>query len=98
MNTPHRALRIVRTKPEHTRSKFLLLIRHAFRSPNVNGTSTAVSPRDFGTIEFLLRKGKKQVDMWSDPSVRDCWVSEEMRDWERRDSQWRRVRRPHETV
>ncbi|KAF8513764.1 hypothetical protein JB92DRAFT_2720562, partial [Gautieria morchelliformis] len=76
-----RALRVVRTKPVHTRPKFLLIIRHAFRSPDV-------SPRDFGAVEFLLRKRRKQVEMWGDPNVRDCWVSEDMQEWERR---WRRV-------
>ncbi|KAF8583348.1 hypothetical protein K439DRAFT_1313989, partial [Ramaria rubella] len=71
-----KALRTLRTKPPHTRPKFLLTIRHAFRSP-------VVSPRDFGTVEFLLRRGRRLVEMWGDASVRDCWVSGEMREWER---------------
>lgn len=77
----HRALRVVRTKPIHTRPKFLLTIRHAFRA-----TPSWVSARDFETVEFLLRRGRRQVEMWEDVNVRDCWVSEEMREWERR---WR---------
>ena len=25
------------------------------------------------------------VEVWGDPRVRDCWVSEEMREWGRRE-------------
>ncbi|KAF8510081.1 hypothetical protein BU17DRAFT_55707 [Hysterangium stoloniferum] len=73
-----KALRTIRTKPAHTRPRFLLTIRHAFRSPSV-------SARDFSAVEFLLRRGQRQLEVWSDKSVKDCWVSEEMREWER---QW----------
>ncbi|KIJ54818.1 hypothetical protein M422DRAFT_153396 [Sphaerobolus stellatus SS14] len=69
-----RALRTIRTKPAAARPKFLLMIRHAFRSPNV-------SPTNFTAIEFLIRKGQRQIETWADPSVKDCWVSDDMRKW-----------------
>ncbi|KAJ3830759.1 hypothetical protein F5880DRAFT_1706463 [Lentinula raphanica] len=73
-----RALRIVKTKPPSTQAKFSLYIRYTFRT-----NASSVSPRDVSTIEHLMRKGKRQLDMYEHPSVRDCWVSEEMRDWEK---------------
>ena len=44
-----------------------------------------MSPRDVGTVEFMLRRGRRMVEVWGDPRVRDCWVSEEMREWGRRE-------------
>lgn len=63
-------------KPPSTRPKFRLFVRHTFRSQ-----ASAVSARDVAAIEHLLRKGRRQVEMYEDPNVRDCWVSEEMVRW-----------------
>jgi succinate dehydrogenase assembly factor 1 len=71
------ALRMVRTKPPSTRPKFLLLERYNFRAQ-----ASAVSPRDVGAIEHLLRRGSRRIEVSEDPSVKDCWVSQEMKDWE----------------
>jgi hypothetical protein len=30
-----------------------------------------IDKRDFGAIEFLLRKGRRQLDMYSSPGVKD---------------------------
>ncbi|ESK95030.1 heat shock [Moniliophthora roreri MCA 2997] len=78
-----RALRMVRSKPPASRLKFSLFVRYTFRTNASN-----ISPRDVSTIEHLLRKGKRQLEMYETPSVKDCWVSEEMRDWDRN---WRRA-------
>lgn len=63
-------------KPPPTRPKFLLFVRYTFRT-----NASSVSPRDVSAIEHLLRKGKRQIEMYEDPQVRDCWVSEEMQGW-----------------
>ena len=31
--------------------------------------------------------GKKQLEVYEDPKVRDCWVSKEMQEWDERDRQ-----------
>lgn len=76
--TLFRALRMVRTKPPPSRPKFLLFVRHTFRT-----NATKVSPRNVGAIEHLLRKGGRQLTMYEDEAVRDCWVSEEMIAWDK---------------
>lgn len=63
-------------KPSNTRPKFHLLVRHSFRAQ-----AQAVSPRDVAAIEHMLRRGRRQIEMYEDPKVRDCWVSEEMVKW-----------------
>ncbi|KAI0071697.1 hypothetical protein K474DRAFT_1568039, partial [Panus rudis PR-1116 ss-1] len=73
-----RALRMVRTKPPTAQPKFRLFINYTFKTQ-----SRTLSPRDVSAIEHLLRKGKRQVEMYEDEKVRDCWVSSEMREWER---------------
>ncbi|CAE6413025.1 unnamed protein product [Rhizoctonia solani] len=55
-----RALRMARSKPAHSRENFNILVQYEFR---VRG---AVSGRDVGTIEYLVRHGKKRLDMLED--------------------------------
>ena len=71
---------MVRTKPPTTRPKFGLFVRYTFRKQ-----ATAISPRDVSAIEHLLRKGRRQLETYEDPKVRDIWVSNAMREWEQRD-------------
>jgi succinate dehydrogenase assembly factor 1 len=33
--------------------------------------SIALDKKDFGAIEFLLRKGQRQLDMYSAPGIKD---------------------------
>lgn len=72
------ALRIARTKPAETRAKFDILIRYTFRTQ-----ASSVGPRQISAIEFLLRKGKRQLEIYEAPLVKDCYVSQEMRQWNR---------------
>ncbi|KAI4679136.1 uncharacterized protein J4E88_006429 [Alternaria novae-zelandiae] len=30
-----------------------------------------VGKKDFGTIEYLLRRGRNQLETWSEPGIRD---------------------------
>lgn len=71
-----RALRMVNTKPPAVRPKFALFVRYTFKAQ-----ATSVSPRDYAAIEHLLRRGRRQVEMYEDSKVRDCWVSAEMVQW-----------------
>ncbi|KAJ7675828.1 hypothetical protein DFH06DRAFT_977062 [Mycena polygramma] len=76
LNLYRRALRIPRSKPPETRAKWDLMIRFTFRK-----NAATASPRAVGVIEHLLRAYTRQVNMYEDKSVKDCWVSEEMSDW-----------------
>ncbi|KAI6147495.1 hypothetical protein BKA82DRAFT_139724 [Pisolithus tinctorius] len=73
-----RALRMVRTKPSHTQDKFSLLVRYMFHVQ-----ASAVSPRKVSAIEHLLRRGRRQIELFENPSIRDCHISQDMREWER---------------
>ncbi|KAF9267429.1 hypothetical protein L218DRAFT_894713 [Marasmius fiardii PR-910] len=73
-----RALRMVRRKPSTSRPKFSLFVRYTFRK-----SATTISSRDVSAIEHLLRKGRRQLESFESPSVKDCWVSEEMKTWDR---------------
>ncbi|KAI0317786.1 hypothetical protein OF83DRAFT_1171691 [Amylostereum chailletii] len=71
-----RALRMVRSKPPTNRDKFQLFVRYTFKTQ-----ATCVSSRDLSAIEHLLRKGRRQLEMYESPAVTDCWISQAMRTW-----------------
>ncbi|KDQ06785.1 hypothetical protein BOTBODRAFT_140732 [Botryobasidium botryosum FD-172 SS1] len=73
-----RTLRMVRTKPTAARPKFLLFARYHFRE-----RGGAVSPRNITAVEYMVRQGMKQVEMFENPSIKDCSVTDDMRRWER---------------
>lgn len=77
---------MVKTKPQATQHKFLLYVRYTFHQ-----NATSISPRDVSAIEHLLRKGKRQLEMYEDSGVKDCFVSKDMVDWQ---EQWRRGSNP----
>ncbi|KAL7936875.1 hypothetical protein V8C35DRAFT_277384 [Trichoderma chlorosporum] len=58
-------LRECRKKPQSTRAHFEKFVRDEF-SRNV-----AIEKRDFAAIEFLLRKGHRQLDVYSSPGIKD---------------------------
>lgn len=74
------------TKPPATQEKFRLFVRYTFRTQ-----AAAMSHRDVSAIEHLLRKGRRQLETFEDGTVKDVWVSSEMRAWEQGDGhgvQW----------
>ncbi|KAF9516429.1 hypothetical protein BS47DRAFT_1259885, partial [Hydnum rufescens UP504] len=75
-----RALRMTTAKPALARPKFRLFVHYHFRK------NAAISPRDIGTVEYLLRQGIKQVDMYENPSIRDCHLTYDMLEWARRNN------------
>ncbi|KAF8158156.1 hypothetical protein B0H34DRAFT_443326 [Crassisporium funariophilum] len=77
LNLYRRALRMVNTKPVAARPSFLLFVRYTFHE------NSQVSPRNVSFIEHLLRKGVRQVELYEDPGVKDCRVSQNMVDWDK---------------
>lgn len=56
-------LRAARSKPDATRARFEAFARHEFEK------NLATDKKDFGTIEFLLRKGGRQLETYSAPNI-----------------------------
>ncbi|KAF9186267.1 hypothetical protein BGZ51_002119 [Haplosporangium sp. Z 767] len=61
-------IRAARLKPEANRPHFHAFIRMQFRK------HSEVKQRDFTTIEYLLRTGKRQLAVYSAPSIEDVTV------------------------
>ncbi|KAH0831934.1 hypothetical protein J3R83DRAFT_12819 [Lanmaoa asiatica] len=68
---------MVRTKPPRAQPKFSLYVRYTFHTQ-----AFSVSPRNVAAIEHLLRRGKRQIEMYESPSIKDCQISQAMADWE----------------
>ncbi|ROW11321.1 hypothetical protein VMCG_00882 [Cytospora schulzeri] len=58
-------LRQSRIKPETTRKHFEAFARAEFQK------YVAIEKRDFAAIEFLLRKGRRQLETYSSPGIKD---------------------------
>ncbi|KAK8143897.1 hypothetical protein MY1884_006580 [Beauveria asiatica] len=58
-------LRESRKKPEATRPHFQAFVRSEFAK------SRDIDKRDFAAIEFLLRKGKRQLQVYSSNGIKD---------------------------
>ena len=56
-------LRSARTKPAETRPNFEAYARHEFER------NIALDKKDFGAIEFLLRKGQRQLETYAAPNI-----------------------------
>ncbi|KAI8906126.1 hypothetical protein DFJ77DRAFT_435233 [Powellomyces hirtus] len=59
-------LRAVRQKPDESRAHFYHHIKSQFRRD-----AAAVSPRDISTIEYMLRRGRRQLEMLQNEAVVD---------------------------
>ncbi|KAJ4361510.1 hypothetical protein N0V85_009399 [Neurospora sp. IMI 360204] len=60
-----KCLRECRKKPEATRAHFKAFARTEFEK------NIKVDRKDFSAIEFLLRKGSRQLEMYASPGVKD---------------------------
>ncbi|PGH10821.1 hypothetical protein AJ80_07372 [Polytolypa hystricis UAMH7299] len=60
-----RCLREIRKKPVESQANFKAYARDEFRK------NLSISKKDFSTIEYLLRKGKRQLEMYSSPGIRN---------------------------
>ncbi|EMC99230.1 hypothetical protein BAUCODRAFT_64663 [Baudoinia panamericana UAMH 10762] len=56
-------LRATRTKPAGTRPNFAAFARREFEK------HVKMDKKDFGTIEFMLRKGRRQLEIYEQPGV-----------------------------
>ncbi|POS81062.1 hypothetical protein DHEL01_v200529 [Diaporthe helianthi] len=58
-------LRETRKKPDAARKHFQAFARSEFNK------NLAIEKRDFAAIEFLLRKGRRQLESYSAPGIKD---------------------------
>lgn len=56
-------LRAARSKPSETRPNFEAYARHEFER------NLSLDKKDFGAIEFLLRKGQRQLETYAAPNI-----------------------------
>lgn len=56
-------LRQVRKKPVHVRANFRNYARNEFKK------NAKIEKKDFAAIEFLLRKGHRQLEIYSAPGI-----------------------------
>ncbi|EDN07599.1 predicted protein [Histoplasma mississippiense (nom. inval.)] len=59
------ALREIRKKPKESQANFKQLARQEFRK------NMSISKKDFPAIEFLLRRGQRQIEMYASPRIRN---------------------------
>ncbi|KAI8376283.1 uncharacterized protein BYT42DRAFT_574081 [Radiomyces spectabilis] len=64
INFYRECFRAARAKPQANRPHFYAYIRREFRAYNVRKT-------DFATIEYLLRKGKRQLETYAQKGIQD---------------------------
>ncbi|RAL08687.1 succinate dehydrogenase assembly factor 1 [Aspergillus homomorphus CBS 101889] len=60
-----KCLREIRKKPAETRENFRVYARAEFQK------QVTVSKKDFTAIEYLLRKGQRQLETYSSPGIRN---------------------------
>ncbi|KXJ95550.1 complex 1 protein-domain-containing protein [Microdochium bolleyi] len=58
-------LRASRQKPAATQPHFKAYARAEFDK------SISISKKDFAAVEFLVRKGRRQLELYSQPNIRD---------------------------
>jgi succinate dehydrogenase assembly factor 1 len=58
-----RCLRAARSKPSDTRPNFETFARREF------DRNASMDRKDFGAVEFMLRKGERQLEMYSAPNI-----------------------------
>ncbi|KZP01360.1 hypothetical protein CALVIDRAFT_559974 [Calocera viscosa TUFC12733] len=71
-----RALRTILTKPFQERATWRLYWRWSFRTK-----AASVTRRDISAVEYLLRQGRRQVQMLAMGSVTRAGLGEEGRAW-----------------
>ncbi|KAK3341107.1 complex 1 protein-domain-containing protein [Lasiosphaeria hispida] len=61
-------IRECRKKPQASRSHFQAFARNEFNR------NIGIDKKDFAAIEFLLRKGRRQLETYASPGVKDIRV------------------------
>ncbi|GAA6009653.1 hypothetical protein JCM11491_001049 [Sporobolomyces phaffii] len=73
-----RSLQMVQTKPIDKRPAFYRFVVHQFRHPSAGG---GLKRKDVQSIEYLLRKGEKQLESYSSSGVKNVVLPQETEDW-----------------
>ena len=63
-----RCLRVARTKPRANRPNFETFARREFEK------AIHLDKKDFGTIEFMMRKGERQLEVYGEKGVTNIAV------------------------
>ena len=58
-------VRAIKQKPETSQANFRSFARREFEA------HLHVDKKDFGTVEFLLRKGQRQLELYKAPGIRN---------------------------
>ncbi|KAL1934992.1 hypothetical protein VTP01DRAFT_4132 [Rhizomucor pusillus] len=64
LNLYRACFRAARQKPAENRPRFYAYIRREFRAHPIR-------KNDFATIEYMLRRGQKQLETYGSPSIQD---------------------------
>ncbi|KAI9030072.1 hypothetical protein CLU79DRAFT_733938 [Phycomyces nitens] len=67
INLYRQCFRATLQKPKENRAHFQAFIRNEFRHHQIRKS-------DFATIEYMLRRGKRQLETYSSPSIRDIHI------------------------
>ncbi|GAA5939985.1 Sdh6p [Sporobolomyces koalae] len=73
-----RSLEMVRSKPIDKRPAFYKYVVHQFRHPSLGG---GLKRKDVQSIEYLLRKGEKQLESYSSSGVKNVVLPQDTEDW-----------------
>ncbi|KAL0073201.1 NADH dehydrogenase 1 alpha subcomplex subunit 6 NDUFA6 [Phycomyces blakesleeanus] len=64
INFYRQCFRATLQKPKENRARFQAFVRNEFRNHKIRKS-------DFTTIEYMLRRGKRQLEAYSSPSIKD---------------------------
>ncbi|KAI9307149.1 hypothetical protein BJ944DRAFT_238103 [Cunninghamella echinulata] len=67
INFYRECFRAAREKPKATRPRFHQFIRQEFRKHDIR-------KNDFATIEYMLRKGQRQLEAYRKPTIQDIHI------------------------
>ncbi|GAA5886499.1 hypothetical protein JCM16303_001432 [Sporobolomyces ruberrimus] len=73
-----RSLEMVRSKPVDKRPAFYNFVMHQFRDPSAGG---GLKRKDVQSIEYLIRKGEKQLESYSSSGVKNVVLPHGSREW-----------------
>ncbi|KAJ9492226.1 hypothetical protein VN97_g972 [Penicillium thymicola] len=71
-----KCLREIRNKPEDSRINFKKYARYRCNPAKMGYSAEfqkhiSVNKKDFSTVEYLLRKGNRQLELYSSPGIRN---------------------------
>ncbi|CEQ42084.1 SPOSA6832_03870, partial [Sporobolomyces salmonicolor] len=73
-----RSLQMIASKPLETRPAWFAFVSHQFRHREQGG---GLRRKDHSAIEHLLRRGEKQLEVYSSSGVRNVVVPDDAHEW-----------------